>query len=222
MRWPAGNGSLGRPPAQTRPAAPIRTAMTVLSPSPQPAASDYRVVQPYPAAWPYNEDVVRAFVIATMFWGIAAFTLGVYLALELAFPAFNLGLEWFSFGRLRPAHTSAAIFAFGGNALLGTSLYVVQRTCRARLWGGDAAAWFVFWGYQFFIVMAAWGYLTGVTQSREYAEPEWYLDLWLAIVWVAYLALFLGTLIRRREPHIYVANWFYLAFIVTVAILHIV
>jgi cytochrome c oxidase cbb3-type subunit I len=170
----------------------------------------------------YNEEIVRAFVIATMFWGVVAFGAGVYIAFQLAFPALNLGLEWTTFGRLRPLHTSAAVFAFGGNALLGTSLHVVQRTCRARLWGGDSAAWFVFWGYNFFIAMAAWGYLTGVTQSREYAEPEWYLDLWLTIVWVAYLALFLGTIAKRHEPHIYVANWFYLAFIVTIAMLHIV
>jgi cytochrome c oxidase cbb3-type subunit 1 len=171
---------------------------------------------------PYNEEIVRAFVIATMFWGVAAFAAGVYIALQLAFPQLNLGLEWTTFGRLRPLHTSAAIFAFGGNALLGTSFYVVQRTCRARLFGGDAAAWFVFWGYNFFIVMAALGYLAGVTQSREYAEPEWYLDLWLTLVWVVYLVLFAGTLMKRDEPHIYVANWFYLAFIVTVAMLHVV
>jgi cytochrome c oxidase cbb3-type subunit 1 len=170
----------------------------------------------------YNEEVVRAFVIATMFWGVVAFSAGVYIALQLAYPALNLGLDWTTFGRLRPVHTSAAIFAFGGNALIGTSLYVVQRTCRARLWGGDALAWFVFWGYQFFIAMAALSYVMGITQSREYAEPEWYLDAWLTIVWVAYLAVFLGTVLRREEPHIYVANWFYLAFIVTIAMLHVV
>src|SRR5690242_6872262 len=132
MNRSAGNGSFRRPPPESRPALPSGTVMTVLALSPQRAALEYRAVQNDPAASPYNEAVVRAFVIATMFWGVAAFTLGVYIALELAFPAFNLGLEWFSFGRLRPAHTSAAIFAFGGNALLGTSLYVVQRTCRAR------------------------------------------------------------------------------------------
>jgi cytochrome c oxidase cbb3-type subunit 1 len=157
-----------------------------------------------------------------VFWGVAAFAAGVYAALELAFPALNLGIEWIGFGRLRPLHTSAAIFAFGGNALIGTSFYVVQRTCRTRLFGGDAAAWLVFWGYNFFIVMAALGYLMGVTQGREYAEPEWYLDLWLTIIWVVYLVIFLGTVMKREEPHIYVANWFYLAFIVTVAMLHIV
>jgi len=169
----------------------------------------------------YNERVVRHFTLATIFWGVVGFLAGVYIALELAFPAFNLGLEWTTFGRLRPLHTSAVIFAFGGNALLGTSLYVVQRTCRARLFGGDGLAEFLFWGYQLFIILAAVGYVTGVTQGEEYAEPEWYTDLWLTIVWVVYLLIFVGTLIKREEPHIYVANWFYLAFIVTIAMLHI-
>ncbi|MDE1148075.1 MAG: cytochrome-c oxidase, cbb3-type subunit I [Azospirillaceae bacterium] len=170
----------------------------------------------------YVEDVVRAFTIATMFWGIAAFTVGVLIAFQLAFPALNFGLEWTSFGRVRPLHTSAAIFAFGGNALLGTSFFVVQRTCRAPLFGGALPAWFVFWGYQLFIVLAGTGYLMGITQGKEYAEPEWYTDLWLTIIWVVYLVIFAGTLFKRREPHIYVANWFYLAFIITIAMLHIV
>ncbi|TXL71820.1 cytochrome-c oxidase, cbb3-type subunit I [Vineibacter terrae] len=168
------------------------------------------------------DNVTRAFVIAICFWGVVAFVAGVYIALQLAFPALNLGLEWTTFGRLRPVHTSAAIFAFGGNAMLGTSFHVVQRTCRARLFGGAPVAWFIFWGYQFFIVMAALSYVLGVTQSKEYAEPEWYLDLFLAVIWVTYLVAFMGSLIKRREPHIYVANWFYLAFIITVAMLHIV
>jgi cytochrome c oxidase cbb3-type subunit 1 len=171
---------------------------------------------------PYIEDVVRAFMIATIFWGLAAFAAGVFIALQLAFPVLNLGLEWTTFGRLRPLHTSAAIFAFGGNALLGSSIYVVQRTCRARLFGGEATGWFLFFGYQLFIVLAALGYVFGITQSKEYAEPEWYVDLWLTLVWVVYLIAFAGTLIKREEPHIYVANWFYLAFIITVAMLHIV
>jgi len=173
------------------------------------------------AVRPYNERVIRQFTIATLFWGVVAFTVGVVIALQLAYPIFNLGLEWTTFGRLRPVHTSAAVFAFGGNALLATSLYVVQRTCRARLFGGDGLAEFLFWGYQLFIVLAASGYMLGITEGREYAEPEWYTDLWLTIVWVVYLLVFLGTLIKRKEPHIYVANWFYLAFIVTVAVLHI-
>ena len=169
----------------------------------------------------YDEDVIRLFTIATLFWGVVAFAMGTFIAFQLAYPALNLGLEYTTFGRLRPVHTSAAIFAFGGNALLGTSLYVVQRTCRAPLFGGPALAQFLFWGYQLFLVLAASGYVLGVTQSREYAEPEWYVDLWLTLVWVVYLVVYFGTLLRRREPHIYVANWFYLAFIVTVAVLHI-
>ena len=184
-----------------------------------PAHSGLRAGRSYE---PYIEDVVRAFMIATIFWGVAAFAAGVYIALQLAFPALNLGLEWTTFGRLRPLHTSAAIFAFGGNALLGSSIFVVQRTCRARLFGGEATGWFLFFGYQLFIVLAALGYVFGITQSKEYAEPEWYVDLWLTLVWVVYLIAFAGTLIKREEPHIYVANWFYLAFIITVAMLHIV
>ncbi|MFD2264988.1 cytochrome-c oxidase, cbb3-type subunit I [Lacibacterium aquatile] len=169
----------------------------------------------------YNERIVQQFVIAAMFWGVVAFAAGTYIAFQLAFPALNLGLEWTTFGRLRPVHTSAAIFAFGGSVLIGTSFHVVQRTCRTALFGGEALASFVFWGYQFFIVMAALSYVLGFSQSKEYAEPEWYLDLWLTVVWVVYLVIFLGTLLKREEPHIYVANWFYLAFIVTIAMLHI-
>ena len=168
----------------------------------------------------YMDDVVRYGVIATVFWGVTGFLVGVIIAAQLAWPMLNLE-PYLNFGRLRPVHTSAVVFAFGGNALLCTSLYVVQRTCRARLWGGNLA-WFVFWGYQLFIVMAATGYLLGITQSREYAEPEWYVDIWLTIVWVAYLAVYIGTIVKRKEPHIYVANWFYLSFIITIAMLHVV
>ena len=121
---------------------------------------------------------------------------------------------------MRPLHTSAVIFAFGGNVLIATSFYVVQRTCRARL-AGDLAPWFVVLGYNFFIVIAGTGYLLGITQSKEYAEPEWYADLWLTVVWVTYFLVFLATIWRRKEPHIYVANWFYLAFILTIAVLHL-
>ena len=169
----------------------------------------------------YDDDPIRWGVIATLFWGTAGFLAGLYIALQLAYPALNLGFEYTTFGRLRPLHTSAVIFAFGGNALIATSFYVVQRTCRARL-ALPSLARFVFWGYQLFIVLAATGYLMGVTEGKEYAEPEWYVDLWLTIVWVAYLAVFVGTIIKRREPHIYVANWFYLSFILTIAMLHIV
>jgi len=168
----------------------------------------------------YDDEPVRWGVIATVFWGIAGFLAGLFIALQLAFPALNIE-PWLNFGRVRPLHTSAVIFAFGGNALIATSFYVVQRTCRARL-AFPQLARFVFWGYQLFIVLAASGYLLGITQSKEYAEPEWYVDWWLTIVWLAYLAVFVGTIVKRSEPHIYVANWFYLAFILTVALLHVV
>lgn len=168
----------------------------------------------------YNMDPVKFGTIASMFWGIAGFTVGLILALQLAYPALNFDLPWINFGRLRPLHTSAVIFAFGGNVLIATSFYVVQRTSRARL-AGDLSPWFVVLGYNLFIVIAGTGYLLGITQSKEYAEPEWYADLWLTIVWVVYLFVFLATLAKRKEPHIYVANWFYLAFILTIAVLHI-
>jgi cytochrome c oxidase cbb3-type subunit I len=196
------------------------------------AAAAFKIVDRYydrPAALPpltidgkpnYNMGPVKFATVAAVFWGLAGFTIGLWIALELAFPLLNLGLPWTSFGRLRPLHTSAVIFAFGGNVLIATSFYVVQRTCRARL-VGDLAPWFVVLGYNFFIVIAGTGYLLGITQSKEYAEPEWYADLWLTVVWVAYLLVYLGTIMRRSEPHIYVANWFYLAFILTIAVLHI-
>ncbi len=171
----------------------------------------------------YQDGVIRAGVIATMFWGVIGMTVGVFIAAQLSWPEIFYFPEhgWLNFGRLRPLHTSGVIFAFGGNALICTSFWVVQRTCKARLAGG-IWPWFVFWGYQLFIVLAASGYVAGITQGREYAEPEWYVDIWLTIVWVAYLLVFLGTIWKRKEPHIYVANWFYLAFIVTVALLHLV
>ncbi|MEN3973044.1 cytochrome-c oxidase, cbb3-type subunit I [Sphingomicrobium sp. XHP0235] len=168
----------------------------------------------------YDDDPIRWGVLATMFWALVGLLAGVFIASQLAFPQLNFE-PYFNFGRVRPLHTSAVIFAFGGNILIASSFYVVQRTCRAKL-AFPSLARFVFWGYQLFIVLAASGYLFGVTQSREYAEPEWYVDLWLTIVWVAYLIVFVGTLARRTEPHIYVANWFYLSFIITIAMLHIV
>ena len=168
----------------------------------------------------YNMGPVKFATVAAVLWGIAGFSVGLWAALELAFPVLNFDLPWISFGRIRPLHTSAVIFAFGGNVLLATSFYVVQRTCRARL-AGDIAPWFVVLGYNFFIVIAGTGYLLGITQSKEYAEPEWYADLWLTVVWVTYFLVFLGTIMRRKEPHIYVANWFYLAFILTIAVLHL-
>jgi cytochrome c oxidase cbb3-type subunit 1 len=168
----------------------------------------------------YNFGPVKFATVAAMFWGIAGFTVGLLLSLQLTWPIFNLDLPWTNFGRLRPLHTSAVIFAFGGNVLIATSLYVVQRTSQARL-AGTLSPWFVVLGYNLFIVVAGTGYLLGVTQGKEYAEPEWYADLFLTVVWVAYLLVFLATLWKRKEPHIYVANWFYLGFIVTIAVLHL-
>ncbi|MBT3939378.1 MAG: cytochrome-c oxidase, cbb3-type subunit I [Pelagibacterales bacterium] len=168
----------------------------------------------------YNYEIVKKFTLASIFWGVAGFIIGLILALQLAFP--NLNVEPFlTFGRLRPLHTSAVIFAFGGNILFASSYFVVQRTSVTRLWGGSLAN-FTFWGYQVFILMAGIGYLAGITQAKEYAEPEWYADLWLTIVWIVYLIIFMMTLKNRKEPHIYVANWFFLGFIVTVAVLHLV
>ncbi len=172
----------------------------------------------------YMDDIIRVGTILTVFWGVVGFSVGVWIAFELAYPSINFSdatLGYLNFGRLRPLHTSAVIFAFGGTGLITTSFYVVQRTTGARLFGGNLA-WFVFWGYQLFILLAATGYILGATQSKEYAEPEWYTDLWLTIVWVAYLVVFMGTLMKRKEPHIYVANWFYLSFIITIAMLHII
>jgi cytochrome c oxidase cbb3-type subunit 1 len=169
----------------------------------------------------YEIGVVRFGVIMATFWGCVGFLVGVVAALQLAYPVLNLDLPWTTFGRIRPLHTSAVIFAFGGTALITTSMYVVQRTSGAALWSRKLA-WFVMLGYQLFIVLAATSYIMGGSQGKEYAEPEWYIDLFLTVVWVAYLALFLGTIMVRKESHIYVANWFYLSFIVTIAMLHLV
>lgn len=169
----------------------------------------------------YNDKVVKQFTVMTVIWGIVGMLVGVIIASQLYWPSLNLGVEWLSFGRLRPLHTNAVIFAFGGSALLGTSLYVVQRTCHARLLSDGLAA-FVFWGYQAVIVLAAITLPMGLTQSKEYAELIWPIDILLAVVWVAYAVLFFGTIMKRKVPHIYVANWFYGAFIIAVAVLHIV
>ena len=184
-----------------------------------PLAKAQSIFRMPPGPSRYDDDPVRWGVLATIFWGMAGFLVGVIIATQMVFPQLNFE-PYLNFGRLRPLHTSAVIFAFGGNALLATSFYVVQRTCRTTL-AFPSMARFVFWGYQLFIVLAATGYLLGVTQSKEYAEPEWYVDLWLTIVWVCYFLVFVGTIVKRKEPHIYVANWFFLAFIITVAMLHI-
>jgi cytochrome c oxidase cbb3-type subunit 1 len=169
----------------------------------------------------YNYKVVRQFSIMTVIWGIVGMLVGVYIAAELAWPALNFDIPYITFSRLRPLHTNAVIFAFGGSALFATSYYVVQRTCQTRLFSDKLAA-FTFWGWQLVIVLAAITLPLGITQSKEYAELEWPIDILIAVVWVSYAIVFFGTLAKRKTPHIYVANWFYAAFIITVAVLHIV
>ena len=169
----------------------------------------------------YNDKVVRQFVIATVLWGIVGMLVGVIIAAQLWLPALNFDIPWLTYGRLRPLHTNAVIFAFGGSGLIGTSLYVVQRTCHVRLIS-DKLASSVFWGWQAVIVAAAITLPLGWTQGKEYAELEWPIDILITLVWVAYAVLFFGTIVKRRVSHIYVANWFYGAFILTIAILHIV
>jgi len=169
----------------------------------------------------YNDKVVTQFAVATVIWGIVGMLVGVLIAAQLYWPALNFDLPWLSYGRLRPLHTNAVIFAFGGSALFCTSLYVVQRTCHVRLIS-DRLASFVFWGWQLIIVSAAVTLPLGLTQGKEYAELEWPIDILIAVVWVAYAVLFFGTIVKRRVKHIYVANWFYGAFILTIALLHIV
>jgi cytochrome c oxidase cbb3-type subunit I len=169
----------------------------------------------------YYDDPIKAGIIASMAWAVVAMFVGVWVAALLAFPDLTFDGAWASFGRLRPVHTSGVIFGFGGNALIATSLHVVQRTSRARL-PDQLSPWFVLVGYNLFCILAASGYLLGITQSKEYAEAEWYADIWLVIVWVTYFILYVRTLARRKEPHIYVANWYFMAFILVVAILHII
>ena len=169
----------------------------------------------------YNDKVVRQFSVMTVVWGIVGMLVGVYIAAELYWPALNFDVPWLSYGRLRPLHTNAVIFAFGGSALFATSLHVVQRTCHVRLISDKLAA-FVFWGWQLVIVAAAITLPLGITQGKEYAELEWPIDVLITIVWVAYAVLFFGTIAKRRVKHIYVANWFYGAYIIAIAFLHIV
>lgn len=169
----------------------------------------------------YNYKVVHQFAIATVFWGVIGMAVGVLIAAQLAWPALNFEVPWLSYGRLRPLHTNGVIFAFGGSALMATSLFVVQRTCQARLISDGLAA-FVFWGWQTIIVLAVITLPLGITTSKEYSELEWPISILLAVVWVAYAVLFFGTIAKRSQKHIYVANWFFGAFILAVAILHIV
>ncbi|MEH6566986.1 MAG: cytochrome-c oxidase, cbb3-type subunit I [Halopseudomonas sp.] len=169
----------------------------------------------------YNYKVVRQFAVMTVVWGIVGMAMGVFIASQLVWPELNFGLPWTTFGRLRPLHTNAVIFAFGGCALFATSYYVVQRTSQARL-VSDGLAAFTFWGWQAVIVLAAITLPMGLTSSKEYAELEWPIDILIAVVWVSYALVFFGTIMKRKMKHIYVGNWFFGGFILTVAVLHIV
>ena len=168
----------------------------------------------------YYDDPIKVGIILAMIWAAIGMFFGVWVAYLLAWPDLTFDAPWASFGRLRPAHTTGVIFGFGGTALIATSFHVMQRTSRARL-AGEFSPWFVLIGYQLFVILAVSGYLMGINQSKEYAEAEWYADLWLVVVWVTYFVLYIRTLARRNEPHIYVANWYYMAFILIVAVLHI-
>ncbi|MDA9556107.1 cytochrome-c oxidase, cbb3-type subunit I [Vibrio sp.] len=169
----------------------------------------------------YNFTVVRQFTLTTILWGIVGMGVGVLIAAQLVWPQLNFDTPWLTYSRLRPLHTNAVIFAFGTSALFATSYYVVQRTCQTRLFGGPLAA-FTFWGWQAIILSAIITLPQGYTTSKEYAELEWPIDIAIAIVWIAYAIVFFGTMVKRKTSHIYVANWFFGAFILTVAVLHIV
>ncbi len=169
----------------------------------------------------YHLGVVRQFSIMTIVWGIVGMAVGVFIAAQMAWPALNFDIPYLTFSRLRPLHTNAVIFAFGGSALFATSYYIVQRTCHTPLFAPKLAS-FTFWGWQLIIVLAAITLPLGYTQGKEYAELIWPIDLLIAVVWVVYGIVFFGTLVKRKVAHIYVANWFYSAFIITVAVLHIV
>src|SRR5690606_26589058 len=168
----------------------------------------------------YDDAIVRKFLWATIIWGIVGFTVGLLIALQLANPWFNFDISWLSFGRLRPLHTNAVIFAFAGNAIFTGAYYSTQRLLKTRMFS-DALSKFHFWGWQAIIVAAALTLPFGITQSKEYAELEWPIDIAIAVVWIAFAVNFFGTIARRRERHLYVAIWFYIATIITVAILHV-
>ncbi|MBJ6984671.1 cytochrome-c oxidase, cbb3-type subunit I [Luteimonas sp. MC1750] len=192
-----------------------------MSSTPATVASAAPSVQGDARSGYYNDKVVRQFTIATVFWGIVGMAVGVLIAAQLYWPTLGEGIPWLSYGRLRPLHTNGVIFAFGVSALFATSLYVVQRTCHVRLIS-DKLASFVFWGWQAILVAAVITLPLGMTQGKEYAELEWPIDWAITIVWVAYAVLFFGTIAKRRVSHIYVANWFFGAYIITIALLHIV
>jgi cytochrome c oxidase cbb3-type subunit I len=172
-----------------------------------------------PAA--FFDGPIRAFALMAVIWGVVGMLVGVIIAAQLAWPDITAGIPWLSYGRLRPLHTNAVIFAFGGCVLMATSFHVVQRTCMTTLFA-PKLAWVVFFGWQLVILLAAITLPLGLTSGKEYAELEWPIDLLIAVVWVSYAIVFFGTVGTRTVRHIYVANWFFGAFIITVALLHIV
>ena len=190
----------------------VLPAMSVTLPNARWSASQATV---------YNDKIVRQFSVMAVVWGVVSMLVGVFIAAQMAWPELNFGISWLSFGRLRPLHTNAAVFAFGGCALFATSYYVVQRTCGVRIISDKLAA-FHFWGWQAVIVAAAISLPMGFTRGKEYAELEWPIAILIAVTWVAYAVVFFGTIGIRKVRHNYVANWFYGAFIIAVAMLHIV
>ena len=169
----------------------------------------------------YEVDIIKLFSIMAVVYGIIGMAIGVFIASQLAWPALNFGIPWLTFSHLRPLHTNAVIFAFGGCALFATSYYIVQRTCKTRLFA-PYLAWFTFWGWNLVIVGAIITLPLGLTSTKEYAELEWPIDILIAVVWISYAIVFFGTLLKRKTSHIYVANWFFAAFILAIALLHIV
>ncbi|MGC9457040.1 MAG: cytochrome-c oxidase, cbb3-type subunit I [Halothiobacillaceae bacterium] len=169
----------------------------------------------------YNYDIIKKFSIMALVWGVLGMLAGVMIASQLAWPFLNFSIPEITFGRLRPVHTTLVIFGFGGSALFATSYYIVQRTCQARLWGGRWLPEFTFWGWQVGVGAGVILYMLGFTQAREYAEFIWQLDLAIAVVWVSYILIYVMTLRNRSQPHIYVANWFFIAFLLVIALLHI-
>jgi len=166
----------------------------------------------------YRDDIIKSFIIASLFWLVTGLSIGLFIASQLAYPELNFN-EYSNFGRIRPMHTTAIILGFAANILFATSFFVVQRTCRVSLWGSKKLHYFIFWAYQIFLILALTGYPLGITKSQEYAEFEWYSVLVLVPAWICYILVFFMTLKNRKEPHIYVANWFYLSYIITVIVL---
>ena len=167
----------------------------------------------------YDYTIIKKFVVMAIVWAVVGMLVGVLIASQLAWPFLNFDIPYLTFGRIRPIHTGAVIFGFGGCALFATSYYIVQRTCQTRLFAPGLAT-YTFWAWQAIIVMAATSYVFGYSQGREYAEMEWPIDILIEITWVVYMVVYIGTLMRRKQAHIYVANWFYLSFILATALLH--